>query len=113
MPLTGADSSMHDVIVVMSEKRFGLVGVTDEDGCLVGVITDGDLRRHMEEGLDHVAREFMTPNPKTTSKEALVDDALQLFEQFKITALFVVEEDADGRKRPVGVLHIHDCPAAR
>jgi arabinose-5-phosphate isomerase len=104
---------MHDVIVVMSEKRLGLVGVTDEEGFLVGIITDGDLRRHMEEGLDHVAREFMTPDPKTISKDALVDDALHLFEQFKITALFVVEEAADGRKRPVGVLHIHDCPTAR
>jgi arabinose-5-phosphate isomerase len=113
MPLTGADSSMHDVIVVMSEKMLGLVGVTDEDGSLVGVITDGDLRRHMEEGLDHVAREFMTADPKTISKDALVDDALQLFEQFRITALFVVEQAADGRKRPVGVLHIHDCPVAR
>ena len=112
-PLTGANSSMHDVIVVMSEKRLGLVGVTDEEGFLVGIITDGDLRRHMEEGLDHVAREFMTPDPKTISKDALVDDALHLFEQFKITALFVVEEAADGRKRPVGVLHIHDCPTAR
>jgi arabinose-5-phosphate isomerase len=112
-PLTSADSSMHDVIVVMSEKRLGLVGVTDEDGCLVGVITDGDLRRHMEEGLDHAAREFMTRDPKTITKDALVDDALHLFEQFKITALFVVEEIGDGRKRPVGVLHIHDCPTAR
>lgn len=112
-PLTGANSSMHDVIVVMSEKMLGLVGVTDEEGNLVGIITDGDLRRHMEEGLDHVAREFMTPDPKTISKDALVDDALDLFEQFKITALFVVDETADGRKRPVGVLHIHDCPAAR
>ena len=111
-PLTGADSSMHDVIVVMSEKRLGLVGVTDADGFLVGVITDGDLRRHMEEGLDHVAREFMTPDPKTVPQDALVDDAVHLFEQYRITALFVVDE-SEGRKRPVGVLHIHDCPAAR
>lgn len=112
-PLTSSSSSMHDVIVIMSEKRLGLVGVTDEDGYLVGVITDGDLRRHMEEGLDHVACEFMTRDPKTISKDALVDDALRLFEEFKITALFVVDEGDAGRKRPVGVLHIHDCPAVR
>jgi arabinose-5-phosphate isomerase len=62
----------------------------------------------MEQGLDHSAAEFMTPNPKTVSADALVDDALTLFEEHKITALFVV----DG-KRPVGVLHIHDCPPAR
>ena len=112
-PLTKSESSMHDVIVVMSEKRLGVVGVTDPEGYLVGVITDGDLRRHMEEGLDHVAREFMTSDPKTIAPDALVDDAMHLFEQYKITTLFVVDETADGRKRPVGVLHIHDCPAAR
>jgi arabinose-5-phosphate isomerase len=112
LPLTGADSSMHDTVVEMTAKRLGLVGVVDDGGHLVGVITDGDLRRNIERGLDHRAAEFMTANPKTIAADALVDDALTLFEEHKITALFVVEEDGQA-KTPVGVLHIHDCPAPR
>ena len=112
LPLTGADSSMHDVIVEMTAKRLGVVGVVDANGYLVGVITDGDLRRHMEEGLDHTAREFMSDHPKTITSDALVADALNLFEEYRITTLFVVDE-VDGGQRPVGVLHIHDCPVAR
>jgi len=112
LPLTGAGSSMHDAIVEMSAKRLGVIGVMDTAGYLVGVITDGDLRRNIERGLDHTAAEFMTRNPKTIAPDALVDDALTLFEENKITALFVVDEDQVG-KRPVGVLHIHDCPPPR
>jgi len=112
MPLTGTGSSMHDTIVEMSAKRLGVVGVVDVDGYLVGVITDGDLRRHMEEGLDHVASEFMSRDPKTIAPDALVDDALDLFDQHRITTLFVVQQEGD-RQRPLGVLHIHDCPSAR
>lgn len=112
VPLTHADSSMHDTIVEMTAKRLGIIGVVDDGGYLVGAITDGDLRRHMEEGLDHKAGEFMTHEPKTISADALVDDALSLFEEHRITALFVVEEDSKGKK-PVGVLHIHDCPPPR
>jgi arabinose-5-phosphate isomerase len=103
---------MHDTVVEMSEKRLGVVGVTDESGYLIGVITDGDLRRNIERGLEHSAGEFMTRDPKTVSPDDLVDDALVLFDEHKITALFVVKEDGRGKK-PVGVLHIHDCPAAR
>lgn len=112
MPLTRVDSSMRDTIVEMTAKRLGVVGVVDNDGYLAGVITDGDLRRHIEEGLEHKADEFMTANPKTITRDALIDDALALFDEYKITTLFVVE-DENGRKRPLGVLHIHDCPAAR
>jgi arabinose-5-phosphate isomerase len=112
LPLTAADSSMHQAIVEMSAKRLGVVGVVNSEGKLVGVITDGDLRRNIERGLDHTASEFMTRDPKTIASDALVDDALTLFDEHRITALFVVEEDADGKK-PVGVLHIHDCPQPR
>jgi arabinose-5-phosphate isomerase len=111
MPLTGARSSMHDTIVEMTAKRLGIVGVVDDDGYLAGVITDGDLRRHMEEGLDHVASEFMTRDPKTIAPDALVDDALALFDEHRITTLFVVQQEGE-RQRPLGVLHIHDCPSA-
>ena len=112
VPLTRESASMHDTIVEMSAKRLGVVGVTDDQGYLVGVITDGDLRRNMERGLDHAAAEFMTREPKTIAADALVDDALTLFDEYKITALFVVEDDGSGKK-PLGVLHIHDCPSAR
>lgn len=107
VPLIDAGASMHDTIVEMTAKRLGLVGVTEDDR-LVGVITDGDLRRNMERGLDHRARDFMTASPKTVAPDALVDEALTLFDEHRITALFVV----DGEK-PVGVLHIHDCPQTR
>jgi len=112
MPLADAASSMHDTIEVMSAKKLGVVGVIDDDGCLIGVITDGDLRRHMEEGLDHVASEFMTRDPKTIAPDALVEDALALFDEHRITTLFVVQREGE-RQRPLGVLHIHDCPSAR
>jgi arabinose-5-phosphate isomerase len=112
LPLTSGDSRMRETIVQMSEKRLGVVGVVDGEGYLIGVITDGDLRRHMEEGLDHVASEFMTKDPKTIGPDALVDEALTLFDEFRITTLFVVNDD-NGRKKPLGVLHIHDCPTVR
>ncbi len=108
VPLTHAGSSMHDAIVEMSAKRLGVVGVVGDGGQLAGVITDGDLRRNIERGLDHSAAEFMSANPKTIAPDALVDDALTLFEEHRITTLFVVDEG-----KPVGVLHIHDCPSAR
>jgi arabinose-5-phosphate isomerase len=108
LPLVTDDTNMHDVIVVMSEKRLGVVGVTDAQGRLVGVITDGDLRRNIEQGLDHPATAFMSADPKTVGPESLIDDALSLFDEHRITTLFVVDDD-----RPVGVLHIHDCPAVR
>jgi arabinose-5-phosphate isomerase len=110
LPLIRDKASMHDAVVVMSEKRLGVVGVTDAGGDLVGVITDGDLRRNIERGLEHTAAEFMTSNPKTEAADALVGDAVALFDQYRITSLFVVDEN--GGKRPVGLLHIHDCPAA-
>jgi arabinose-5-phosphate isomerase len=108
LPLVREGTSMHDAVLEMSAKRLGVVGVMNTAGDLVGVITDGDLRRHIEQGLDHPASAFMTANPKTISPDSLVDEALTLFDEYRITTLFVVD---DGK--PVGVVHIHDCPAAR
>lgn len=108
LPLVDEITSMHDTVVEMSAKRLGVVGVTNNAGDLIGVITDGDLRRHIEQGLDQPASAFMTTNPKTIVPEALVDEALTLFDEHRITTLFVVE----GRK-PIGVVHIHDCPPPR
>ena len=108
LPLVSADTSMHDTIIVMTEKRLGVVGVVDAEGRLVGVITDGDLRRNIERGLDHPASAYMNADPKSVAPDALVDEALTMFEEHRITTLFVTE---DGR--PVGVVHIHDTPASR
>ena len=112
VPLTNQRTSMHQALVEMTAKRLGVVGVTDDDGYLVGVITDGDLRRNIERGLDLPASEYMTAEPKTVGPDDLVDDAIALFEEHRITVLFVVEETGSGCK-PVGVLHIHDVPAPR
>jgi arabinose-5-phosphate isomerase len=118
IPIVPEDTALKDVILEMTARRqghpggAGVTGVVDAGGRLTGVITDGDLRRNIERGLDHNAGEFMTRDPKTVGPDDLIDDALTLFDEFKITALFVVKDDGQGKK-PVGVLHIHDCPTGR
>jgi arabinose-5-phosphate isomerase len=104
LPLARIDAVMAEAIVVMTEKALGCLGVVDGNGFLKGIITDGDLRRHMGNGLlEQRAGEIMTPEPKTVSPDLLASAALELINASKITALFVVE---DGR--PVGVIHVHD-----
>ncbi len=103
LPLIGADQPMQQALLVMSEKRFGSVGVTDASGALVGMITDGDLRRHMDGLLIHSAGEVMTKGPRTVEPGTLAAEALKLMNEMRITVLFVV----DGG-RPVGILHVHD-----
>jgi arabinose-5-phosphate isomerase len=103
LPLIGADAAMPDALLVMSEKRFGAVGVVDAAGLLTGLITDGDLRRHMDGLLQHTAGEVMTQGPLTISPGALAAEALKVMNERRITVLFVVDAD-----RPVGVLHVHD-----
>jgi arabinose-5-phosphate isomerase len=106
VPLVSPDAPMSEAILVMSEKSFGCVGVAGADGRLVGVITDGDLRRHMDDRL--LARrvgEIMHENPKTITAAHLAAEALGVMNRFAITALFVVD---DGM-RPAGFLHMHDC----
>ncbi len=106
IPLVSPEARMSEAILVMSAKSFGCVGVQDARGILIGVITDGDLRRHMDNSLlcRRVA-EIMHPDPKTITATVLAAEALGSMNRTAITALFVV--DADGR--PVGFLHMHDC----
>ena len=105
VPLVGGDTAMADALLVMTNKRFGCVAIVDGDGILLGVITDGDLRRHMSPDLlDLRAAEVMTRAPRTIGADALASEAVGLMNSNTITNLFVVE---DGR--PVGILHIHDC----
>ena len=102
MPLTRLDTPMPEALLVMTEKRFGCVGVVDEAGKLAGVITDGDLRRHMDGLMSLKTRDVMTRCPATVSPSLLAGEALRRMSG-RITVLFVVED-----QRPVGVLHIHD-----
>ncbi len=106
VPLVSPAARMSEAILVMTAMSFGCVGVRDMEGQLIGVITDGDLRRHMGDSLlGQTARAIMHQNPKTITAAALAADALGLMNRFAITSLFVVDESS----RPVGFLHLHDC----
>jgi arabinose-5-phosphate isomerase len=107
VPLGLPDTPMDRAILTMSEKRFGCVGVIDPDGKLIGIMTDGDLRRAM--GPDVLSRklgELMTPGPRTIGPDALAAEALHAMTARgrPITTLFVV----DPAQRPIGILHLHD-----
>ncbi|HXP96992.1 MAG TPA: KpsF/GutQ family sugar-phosphate isomerase [Telmatospirillum sp.] len=106
LPLVAANMPMGQVLLVMTNKSFGCVGVLDGSGHLAGVITDGDLRRHMEPALfGRTAEEVMTAGPKTTRPNALAAEALHVMNARAITSLFVVDDE----KHPVGIVHMHDC----
>ena len=104
VPLVPEDTPMSEALLTISQKGFGVVGVTGPDGSLKGIITDGDLRRHMDGLLTHRAGDVMTANPRTIGPDALAEEALAQMNGRKITCLFVVREG-----RPEGILHIHDC----
>ena len=108
MPLAREDASMREVLLVMAEKRFGCVGIVNGDGALSGIITDGDLSRHIDGDnfLARPARQVMTKNPKIAHPDQLAAEALAFMNEKKITRLFVLPENG---KEPVGILHIHDC----
>jgi len=107
LPLVAGDTAMGDVLLAISQKGFGVAGVVDAQGALVGVITDGDLRRHMEGLLALTAADVMTAAPKTIAPDALAEQAVSVMNQRKITCLFVVDPVQGGA--PQGLLHIHDC----
>ena len=104
MPLVGLDAPMAEALLTISAKGFGVTGVVDDAGALAGIITDGDLRRHMDGLLTHTAAEVMTRAPRTISPDALAEAALAEMQDRKITCLFAVRD-----ARPEGILHIHDC----
>ena len=108
LPLVGPDTKMSDALIVMSQKRFGSVGVIDDDGRLAGIVTDGDLRRHMDSDLiNRPAGEIMTPDPKTVHPDTRAAEALRLMtvEEPRVTVLFALDDHG----RPAGILHMHDC----
>ena len=105
MPLIGPDTVMAEAVIEISSKAFGCAGVTDGAGALLGIVTDGDLRRSMSTDLlQRPASAIMTAPPKTIRPGALVAEAVAVMNEAQITALFVVEDDL-----PVGILHLHDC----
>jgi len=105
IPLVGPGTTVAEAILTMTAKRFGCVGIADESGRLLGIVTDGDLRRHMAmDLLGRTAHEIMTPAPKTIRPNALASEALGVMNARSITSLFVVEDGV-----PVGIVHVHDC----
>ena len=109
IPLVRGETLMREALFVITAKGLGITGVTGADGGLVGVITDGDLRRALEQGLDIInlpAESLMKAKPKRINRSELAAKALQQMEQFSITSLFVFEDD--NNSRPVGIIHLHD-----
>ncbi len=107
LPLVTGETPMSDALLEISSKGFGVVGVTGAGGMLDGIITDGDLRRHMAGLLDHKAGDVMTSTPRTIAPEALAEEAVAQMNAAKITCLFVTEAGNGGR--PLGLIHVHDC----
>lgn len=107
LPIVSETTPMSDALIEISQKGFGVVGVTSSDGGLAGIITDGDLRRKMDGLLDLDAAEVMTADPTTIAPDALAEEAVAIMNQHKITCLFVV--DPHGPPIAQGLLHIHDC----
>ena len=104
LPLAPLGTRMREALLLISQKGFGCLGVTDGKGDLVGIITDGDLRRHLSGDIfDQPVETVMTRDPKTIDPDALVASALDALNAASITALFVVE-----RRKPVGIVHMHD-----
>ncbi len=110
MPLVRRGTIMAEAILVMTAKSFGCVGVVDDAGRLAGIVTDGDLRRHMGETMLGAAVDaVMSARPKTIRPQALAAEALGQMNALSITSLFAVDE----QRRPLGIVHIHDCLRAR
>ncbi len=105
MPLVPAQMKMAEALLVMTRKSFGCIGIVEDGGGIIGIVTDGDLRRHMSDDLlARTAKYVMTPNPKTIRPGALAAEAVTHMQASKITNLFVVENG-----RPIGIVHLHDC----
>ncbi len=104
LPLVQTGAAMADAIRIITEKGFGCVGVIDAAGCLAGIVTDGDIRRHIGDGfLARPVDDCMTRNPKVTRPDALLAGAIETLNSHGILALIVIEDD-----RPVGLVHLHD-----
>ncbi len=109
LPLIAADALMGAALIEMTTKSFGMVGVIDERGLLLGVVTDGDLRRHMSADLtNRCVADIMTSGGVTVAPGQIASEAVAIMNERKITSLFCVD-GGETHGRPVGILHIHDC----
>ena len=105
LPLANEQALMSEALILMTRRSYGCLGVIDGDGQLIGIVTDGDLRRHMTPDLLNLTvGSVMTPSPKSISPDALTSEALEQLNSLKITSLFVIDE----HNRPMGLIHIHD-----
>ncbi|MGI9463790.1 MAG: KpsF/GutQ family sugar-phosphate isomerase [Aestuariivirgaceae bacterium] len=104
LPLADAGTVMSEALLIMTAKNFGCLGVLDKAGNLAGLVTDGDLRRHMQPDLlQMTAADIMTKNPKTIAPDTLASAAMEIMNSSEITSLFVVDD-----QKPVGIVHVHD-----
>lgn len=109
VPTVNANTPLKDALYVISSKKLGITGVVDDQGDLVGVFTDGDLRRKIEQGIEVLNRpigELMGGKPKRILRTNLAAKSLQRMEEYKITSLFVFESEED--QKPIGIIHLHD-----
>lgn len=112
IPLVRTDSDMKQVLIEITSKQLGMAGVLDEEGQLIGIITDGDLRRGLNKKIDLFEQrplEIMTKHPKTIHQEELAVAALHIMEKHSITSLFILNENS----YPIGIIHLHDLIKAR
>lgn len=116
-PVVKPDTNMREVIALMTKKEVrGVAGVVDETESLIGVVTDGDLRRALEKStnpLNEIAKDIMSRNPKTVDASELAEKALFVMEQFAIQNLFVVRRSSGQPRKPVGLLHLQDLLKAK
>jgi arabinose-5-phosphate isomerase len=112
LPLVQEETLIKEALFEITSKRLGVTGVADSAGRLVGVITDGDLRRNLERHgqiLHLMAKDIMTLSPKTILADALATEAMSVMERYTITSLFVID---NGSRKPLGVIHLHDLVKA-
>jgi len=106
IPLVKEDQKMSVVLIEMTSKHLGCTGVTNNNNKIIGIITDGDLRRHLDQNfLDNTAKEIMTKDPLSISPTTLAVEAITIMNKHSITSIFVLDDN----KNPVGILHLQDC----
>jgi arabinose-5-phosphate isomerase len=117
LPIVKGETGMREVLSAMTRKDVrGVAGVVDDKGALVGVVTDGDIRRCLEKShnpLEDRAQDIMSKNPKTVDASELAEKALFMMEEFAIQSLFVVRRASDQPTHPIGLLHLQDLLKAK
>jgi len=117
LPFVAPETPMREVISVISHRDVrGVAGIVDNSGCLVGVITDGDIRRRLEKSADPLmgcAMDLMTKSPRTIDANELAEKALFVMEQFQIQMVFVLDKTAENPRKPIGLLHVQDLLRAK